>query len=523
MSTTSGDVQRASPRQILDLAGRQGVTKQPIFQGPKPPRIGLDAYHAARSARTQPGVAESRSAAARGLRALRQAGDMGRAEASALRAGATGSSTTERGQNMVDRIISNRQIRGRSFHRRGISANNKGYEVGSGTFAATTTRAERRSAAATELAGLRRMRNANLAATGERGPSEYWRGAAGSVQVANPVLRTQVFDASGNQSISGANRPQSATYAERLLAGRRDRRAQTAATNRANSRNTSAASARGLSSYTPAQLREARSQAGDVGDYVTRSMHTPPERRKAVSKAAELGLNLKGRNSDEKFNNLVAILGVPPKAAGNIKVRVSADTINLENVHSNGGGLSRTIKVDRADGRPMVYNELYQPNATARAEGMATDHYNRQILAARAAGISRIKVSGAGFGNGNPDTSGREWTGYHAWVEFGFDGPVGSHGRNVFRNAHPALANVTESSTFNETIHHPDPAVAAAARTAWRAHGVGTREVTLDISDPDSSSMKVYKNHWKKRRNQDWRQSNAMTNASRNGNYDIYN
>ena len=171
----NNSLRRASPLEILNQASRQGIGKQPIIQGPKPPRIGLDAYHAARSARTQPGVAESRSAAARGLRALRQAGDMGRAEASALRAGATGSSTTERGQNMVDRIISNRQIRGRSFHRRGISANNKGYEVGSGTFAATTTRAERRSAAATELAGASFKRPPGEAGGGKIDLAKYRR------------------------------------------------------------------------------------------------------------------------------------------------------------------------------------------------------------------------------------------------------------------------------------------------------------------------------------------------------------
>ena len=109
------------------------------------------------------------------------------------------------------------------------------------------------------------------------------------------------------------------------------------------------------------------------------------------------------------------------------------------------------------------------------------------------------------------------------WVEYGFDGPVGSHGKSVFRNAHPALANVTESSTFNQTVHHPDPVVARAARDAWRMHGEGTRRITLDISNPDSPSMKAYRRLYENRRGESWKNSNVNTQASRAGNYDIYN
>jgi hypothetical protein len=339
-------------------------------------------------------------------------------------------------------------------------------------------------------------------------------------------------------SFSGVNRPLVADrFNQRLQEGQRDAAAQAAAARRAAAAQAAAAQQAAAaaaqpagvtygagSSYTPTQLRAAKRQAGTFGDYTTNSRQSVAQRGEAVAKAASLGLKLQGRSADQKFNHLASILGAPPEAARYIRVTANRDgSITLTNTHPNGGSHTRTIEIDPIDNRPMIYNNVYKPNARARAEGMATDHYNRQILAARAAGIQRIRVSGAGYGDGQPDTSRHEWTGYHAWVEFGFSGPVGSSGANVFRNAHPSLANFDSNSQFVDAIHHPDPAVALAARDAWRANGRGTNRISLEISDPNHPTMKAYQKNWKKRRNQEWSLSNVSINASRNGNYDIYN
>ena len=485
-------------------------------------------------------MAESRSAAAAGLRALRQAGPSGREEARIFQRSAIHQSggAVDRGRNYTDHIVMQRQARGIAFNDRGVRAQDKAYQIGrTGGTAPVGTVAERRSAAAAQLAGLRRLRNASFAATGNRGPSNYWRDASGSIQVNNAITRPNLTGVSGNQSISGDNRAGATANAAGQLRrayrdnqADRDRAAAAAAAAQAQAAAAAAAAARPAgvqygngSSYTPSQVRAARRQAGTFGDYATNSRHSPVERAQAVSKASELGIQLQGRSANDRFNHLVSMLGVPPEAARHVRVTVNDQSIVLYNGHPNGGSHTRTIKIDPTDGRPMIYNNLYKPNARARSEGMATDHYNRQILAARAAGIQRIRVSGAGYGDGNPDTSGRDWTGYHAWVEFGFSGPVGHRGAQVFRNAHPSLANFDSNSEFVDAIHHPDPAVAAAARTAWRANGTGTDNIALEIADPSHKTMKAYQKNWKKRRNQDWSSSSASTNASRNGNYDIYN
>lgn len=540
----NNSLRRASPLEILNQASRQGITKQPIIQGPKAPRVGLEAYRASRALRTAPGVAESRSAAARGLRALRQNGPTGRSEARSLQA--LGGSTSRRGENIVSGIVQMRQSAGRAFHDRGTRAISKGRAVGAGTSTLPmgSTLDQNRSAAARELAFSRRLRNASLAATGDRGPRDYWRYAAGGIQVSNPRMNFTMPDAAGTgRRVSGVNRPDAlARYRNQVTTGAneaaaaRQAAADLAAAQRAQTARTAAPASppatgttrarvtHGIStSYSTAQLNEARSHAGTFGDYASQSPHSPTERTAAVRKAGNLGLKLTGRTADEKFNHLASILGAPPEAAAHIRVRVSQKEISIENTHIHGGGHKRTIRIDPTDNRPMVYNNYYIPRqAHVRAAGMATDHYNRQILAARAAGIQRIRVSGAGMGQGNVDTSGQYATGYHVWVEYGFDGPIGSHGVAAMSNAHPSLANITRTSTFNETVHHPDPAVARAARDAWRQNGIGTYEIGLEIADPSSSSMKVYTNLYRKRRGEDWRQSNVRTNASRAGNYDIY-
>lgn len=516
----------------------------PPMVGPKPPRIGLDAYHAARSARTQPGVAESRSAAARGLRALRQNGPTGRSEARSLQT--LGGSTSRRGENIVSGIVQMRQTAGRDFYDRGTRAISKGRAVGAGTSTLPmgSTLDQNRSAAARDLAFSRRLRNASLAATGDRGPRDYWRSAAGGIQVSNPRMNFNMPDAAGTgRRVTGVNRPDAlARYRTQVTTGAneaaaaRQAAADLAAAQRAQAARTATPASppatgttrarvtHGIgTSYSTAQLNEARSHAGTFGDYASQSPHSPAERTAAVRKAGNLGLKLAGRTADEKFNHLASILGAPPEAAAHIRVRVSPKEIAIENTHIHSGGHKRTIKIDPTDNRPMVYNNYYIPRqAHVRAAGMATDHYNRQILAARAAGIQRVRVSGAGMGQGNVDTSGQYATGYHVWVEYGFDGPIGSAGVSAMSNAHPSLANITRNSTFNETVHHPDPAVARAARDAWRMNGIGTYEIGLEIADPSSSSMKVYTNLYRKRRGEDWRQSNVRTNASRAGNYDIY-
>ena len=505
--------------------------------GPQAPRVGLEAYRASRALRTAPGVAESRSAAARGLMALRQAGPAGRGDARSIRA-LGGSGVSQRGTNITSAIVQMRIDAGQRFNSRGYRANDKGYASAGTTGRDLSGAPAIRSTAARELAEVRRFRNASFAAIGQRGPGNYWRTAVGATQVANPVVRPNLRAAGGANgtavSISGQNRPDAVrAYTDRARAGQAARQAAAAPppppTPRRRSparpaqprTQRSPAAVQGRSSYTPAQLTEARRQAGTFGDYASQSPHSPAQRSAAVARANDLGLKLTGRTVDEKFNHLASILGAPPEAARNIRVTVMGDAINIKNHHPNGGDHSRTIHVD-TDGTPYVYNDFYIPNATGRRAGMATDHYNRQILSARAAGISKIRVSGAGRGFGNVDTSNQSTTGYHMWVEYGFDGQFGRHGRDVFRRAHPALANVTDNSTFNETIHHPDPVVARAARDAWRREGVGTFRVTLDISDTNSPSMQAYKNLYRNRRNQDWSQSNVSTNASRDGHYGIY-
>lgn len=533
----NNSLRRASPLEILNQASRQGVTKQPIIQGPKAPRVGLEAYRASRALRTAPGVAESRSAAARGLMALRQAGPAGRGDAQSIRA-LGGSGVSQRGTNITSAIVQMRIDAGQRFNSRGYRANDKGYASAGTTGRDLSGAPAIRSTAARELAEVRRFRNASFAAIGQRGPGNYWRTAVGATQVANPVVRPNLRAAGGANgtavSISGQNRPDAVrAYTDRARAGQAARQAAAAPppppTPRRRSparpaqprTQRSPAAVQGRSSYTPAQLTEARRQAGTFGDYASQSPHSQAQRSAAVARANDLGLKLTGRTADEKFNHLASILGAPPEAARNIRVTVYGDAINIKNHHPNGGDHSRTIHVD-TDGTPYVYNDFYIPNDTGRRAGMATDHYNRQILSARAAGISKIRVSGAGRGFGNVDTSNQSTTGYHMWVEYGFDGQFGRHGRDVFRRAHPALANVTDNSTFNETIHHPDPIVARAARDAWRREGIGTYRVTLDISDTNSPSMQAYKNLYRNRRNQDWSQSNVSTNASRDGHYGIY-
>jgi len=537
----NNSLRRASPLEILNQASRQGVAKQPIIQGPKAPRIGLEAYRASRALRTQPGVAESRSAAARGLVALRQAGTAGRGDAQAVRRLTSSSSTGRRGDNVGSAIVQMRVDAGRRFHARGNRANDKAYSLGMGISRDLTTAPAIRSAAARELAEVRRTRNASFAVSGDRGPREHWRAAAGATQIANQNMQRAHLPgttASHHVALSGVNRTEvSNRFRQRLSDGQRDAAAQAAAARRAAAAQAAAAQQAAAaaaqpagvtygagSSYTPTQLRAAKRQAGTFGDYTTNSRQSVAQRGEAVAKAASLGLKLQGRSADQKFNHLASILGAPPEAARYIRVTANRDgSITLTNTHPNGGSHTRTIEIDPIDNRPMIYNNVYKPNARARAEGMATDHYNRQILAARAAGIQRIRVSGAGYGDGQPDTSRHEWTGYHAWVEFGFSGPVGSSGANVFRNAHPSLANFDSNSQFVDAIHHPDPAVALAARDAWRANGRGTTRISLEISDPNHPTMKAYQKNWKKRRNQEWSLSNVSINASRNGNYDIYN
>lgn len=523
-------------------AGHGASLKSPVSfapppnSGPQKPRIGLEAYRAIRALRAAPGVAESRSAAARAVVALRQAGPSGRAEARIFQRSAVHQTSggVDRGRAYTDHIVMQRQARGVNFNERGTRAENKAYQIGRGTFNPTTTVAERRSAAARELAGLRRLRNASFAATGQRGPGNYWRDAVSNIQVNNGLDRpANLRSTAGNQSTSGTNRPGAVSRSSGALRRAwRDNQADQdrAAAAAAAAQQAAAVAARpqGVtigagSAYTPRQIAAARRQAGTFGDYTTNSIQTVTERRQAVGKAANMGLQLQGRSTDQKFNHLASILGAPPEAARYIRVTANRDSITLENTHPNGGNHTRTIQIDSTDNRPMIYNNLYKPNARARAEGMATDHYNRQILAARAAGIQRIRVSGAGYGDGQPDTSGHNWTGYHAWVEFGFSGPVGSRAANVFRNAHPSLANFDDNSQFVDAIHHPDPAVQQAARTAWRSYGTGTSMISLEISDPKHPTMKAYQTNWKKRRNDDWARSNVSTNASRNGNYDIYN
>lgn len=272
------------------------------------------------------------------------------------------------------------------------------------------------------------------------------------------------------------------------------------------------------SSYTDDQIVQARQQAGQFGDYAAQSRHSPQERQRAVDQAADLGLLLSGNTRDEKFNHLASILGAPVEAARHIRVTPGSGHIRLTNEHNNAGGHTRTISIDH-DGRPYIYNDYYIPNDTGRRAGMATDHYNRQILAARAAGIQRVRVSGAGYGQGNTDTSRQSATGYHTWLEYGFDGPMPPNHAQVIRNAHPALANAVN---YSEGIHHPDPVVRQAARDAFRARGSGTSRVALEIADHSSPSMVNYRNLWERRRGTAWKQSNVNTQASRAGNYDIY-
>lgn len=279
-----------------------------------------------------------------------------------------------------------------------------------------------------------------------------------------------------------------------------------------------------------AQLAEARTQYGQVDTRYSTNSPIPLNRQMTlVSDAEGMGLTLIGTTPQEKFSHLASILGAPPEAARYIQITSSGTgrdaKISLNLNHSNGGGLSRTIRKFDSDGVLEVYNEYYRPGAGARAAGMATDHYNREILAARAAGIPRIAVSGAGRGPavlGRP-ISANDWTGYETWVvEYGFDGPISPYNtiaRNAVRSAHPDLANV---NTYQEAFQHSNPDAAAAARRAWIENGVGTDHVELDIADTNSLSMQGYRRVYERRRRESWNQSNLRTQASRAGTYDIY-
>lgn len=561
----------------------------PPMVGPKPPRVGLEAYRASRALRTQPGVAESRSAAARGLRALRQAGPAGRSDARAfqqLTINREGRATQDRGRAIVDRLVMNRQARGVNFNQRGANATDKAYQIVRGTFNPTDTLTQRRSAAATELAGLRRLRNASFEATGQRGPSNYWRDAASSVQVSNPNVRANLRGVASSRSITGANRTTAVQRAnDRVNQAVRDNladqqraaaaaaaaqaaaaaptptqnaagqtvwpapaggyHAQLTSSARVNSETHSPVAPRaanhhesvkaahvnenrpitrhravGKTTFTASQLREARQQAGEIGNYAATSRHTAVERANFVGHAEATGVKLVGSTSDEKFNHLIALSGVHP-AYGD-RVHLSSMT---GNVTINIPGGYRTLKTEtNAAGKsvPMIYNAYYVPNGKSAANGQAIDQYSRSIVAARAAGVSHISVTGGGNGNGRNGPGGGEgaMTGYHAWPSYGFDGPIPSRSAGYVRGAHPDLRNVTN---FSEAFFHSNLDARREARAAWSIHGGASPRVTLDLTDTNSVSYKNFSAHYahtQRRSGRTLAQHSLRSVITRNGGYE---
>lgn len=282
---------------------------------------------------------------------------------------------------------------------------------------------------------------------------------------------------------------------------------------------------------TPEQLQEAKTQYGPVDLRYSQNSRIPRHQQESIVREAEtLGLNLSGTTKEEKFSHLASILGLPPDAARHVSIKIlpnsgynGSNVIRLESVHPrNSGNLRRDIRI-HSDGTLEVYNQLYFPPDIARRDGYATDHYNREILAARAAGIPRIAVSGAGSGDGRSVASSRAQssTGYYSWAaEYGFDGPINRSTLNVIRNAHPDLANATH---YQQAFNHPNPETARAARDAWAMGGDFTHHVQLDIANTDSISFRRYRETFERRRGESWSLSNLRTNGTRSGNYDAYN
>jgi hypothetical protein len=272
------------------------------------------------------------------------------------------------------------------------------------------------------------------------------------------------------------------------------------------------------SPYTAAQLSEARTHAGPIGNYAATSRHTPLERATFARDAEAMGFKLVGSTSDEKFNHLVALSGVHPANGDRVSLSHSGGIIEI----SVPGGTREIKTFTRADGKkvPMIYNQYYNPDGRSAANGQAIDMYSRSALAARAAGVSHISVSGGGRGNGSTGTQ-SGMTGYTAWPTYGFDGTMQGAAAARVRGAHPDLENATR---FSEAFFHPNPTARAEARAAWTIHHNGQMPfVTLDLHDTNSASYKNFSSqfaHTQRRQGRTLATHNLSTIITRNGGYE---
>jgi hypothetical protein len=225
-----------------------------------------------------------------------------------------------------------------------------------------------------------------------------------------------------------------------------------------------------------------------------------------------MGLSLHGRTPDEKFGHLVALSGLPAELGYTARIDVYGDQIVVK---SHLGRLSRTIS--KTNGVIKIHNNYFVPDGVLRTGGYAQDFYARQVLAARAAGVSFIDVDGGGRGQGDVDTSGQFMTGYHVWPEYGFDYKLQA-GDPITRiwNAHPDLMGATHIS---QVLFHPNPEAARAGRDVWRMHGTSLNTYVLNITDLNSTSYTNFKANYKKRRGVDLHTTNAKTNASKRTDY----
>lgn len=277
--------------------------------------------------------------------------------------------------------------------------------------------------------------------------------------------------------------------------------------------------------YSDESLQQARTQAGDFGNYVTGSSYNATQRASHVTKAEKLGVRLVGNTPDEKWGHLVAISGLPKELAQHAEVEMSGGRIHIRLSHAEGGGFSRTLFRNGND-EIELHNNYFVPPTALREAGMATDFYARSITAARAAGVDKITVDGGGdFSSYRTNADGKlelregYMNGYHVWPEYGFNANLPLSIKLGIRALDPQLANV---ETFNDAIFHADRSVRKKARKYWQENG-NMRGFTLTIHDLNDSSMKAWQETFKHRRGIEFTANKAQSNNSRNGNYDVFN
>jgi len=137
-----------------------------------------------------------------------------------------------------------------------------------------------------------------------------------------------------------------------------------------------------------------------------------------------------------------------------IEVKKSADGVVIGAQHDKLSGATRKIGQDD-NGRLYIYNSYFRVAEGRTGGGIGRRMLQRQVLAARRLGISKIKTDAAGELGGS-------FNGYYSWASLGYNGRV----PDSFRKRYSGTA-IGRAKTTQELFS------IRGGSEAWKAHGTG--------------------------------------------------